>query len=128
MRGGLVRVRREPRAQRPFGDARSKAFDQRVQMDARNWPRAKEILAARFRTRARDEWLAFFAGTDACVSPVLDLKEAYEHPHMKERGTFIDVAGVMQPAPAPRFSRTKLPTPQPSSRMNTENARAALQA
>lgn len=98
-----------------------------VQMDACNWPRAKEILAARFRTKPRDEWLAMFERTDACVSPVLDLKEAYEYPHMKERGTFIEVAGVMQPAPAPRFSRTKLATPQPPAALNAENARAALE-
>ncbi|SAK44186.1 CaiB/BaiF CoA transferase family protein [Caballeronia ptereochthonis] len=96
------------------------------QMDARKWSRAREILAARFRTKPRGEWLALFEGTDACVSPVLDLQEAYEHPHMKERGTFIDVAGVMQPAPAPRFSRTKLATPRPPAELSTENARAAL--
>jgi crotonobetainyl-CoA:carnitine CoA-transferase CaiB-like acyl-CoA transferase len=98
-----------------------------IQMDARNWPKAKNILAARFRTKPRDEWMAMFEGTDACVSPVLDLKEAYEHPHMKERGTFIEVAGVMQPAPGPRFSRTKLATPQPPAALNAENARAALE-
>lgn len=98
-----------------------------IQMDARNWPKAKEILAARFRTKPRDEWMALFEGTDACVSPVLDLKEAYEHQHMKERGIFIEVAGVMQPAPGPRFSRTKLATPQPPAALNAENARAALE-
>jgi alpha-methylacyl-CoA racemase len=96
------------------------------QMDAQSWPRAREILAARFRTKRRDEWLALFEGTDACVSPVLDLEEAYAHPHIKARGTYIDVAGVMQPAPAPRFSRTTPGTPQPPAQLNAENARAAL--
>ena len=66
----------------------------------------RERLAAIFRTRPRDEWVSLFAGTDGCVAPVLDLEEAPQHPHNQARGTFVEHEGVLQPAPAPRFSRT----------------------
>ncbi len=66
----------------------------------------KERFAAVFATRTRDEWEAIFAGTDACGAPVLSPWEAPEHPHHRARGTFAEVAGVVQPAPAPRFSGT----------------------
>ena len=65
-------------------------------------------------------------GTDVCFAPVLDLEEAYEHPHLKARKTFVEVAGVMQPAPAPRFSRTQPDTPQPPAEASRANAFAAL--
>jgi alpha-methylacyl-CoA racemase len=76
------------------------------QMDRARWPEMRERLAARFRTRTRDEWVALAEGTDACLSPVLDLPEAQQHPHNIARGTFAPVEGVMQPTPSPRFSRT----------------------
>ena len=57
-------------------------------------------------SRTRDEWAEVFSGTDACVAPVLSLAEAPRHPHLAERGTFVEVDGVVQPAPAPRFSRS----------------------
>ncbi len=63
-------------------------------------------LAALFKTKSRDEWATHFADSDACVAPVLDLDEAPRHPHNVARGTFVEVDGVIQPAPAPRFSRT----------------------
>ncbi|HEU4398458.1 MAG TPA: CoA transferase, partial [Actinomycetota bacterium] len=69
--------------------------------------------AALFRTRTRDEWSELLAGTDACVAPVLGLAEAPAHPHNRARGTFVDVGGVVQPAPAPRFSRTPCDPPKP---------------
>lgn len=71
-----------------------------------NWPALKAELAAVFRSRTRDDWAALFEGTDACVAPVLDLHEAPAHPHNKARGTFQQREGAVQPAPAPRFSRT----------------------
>jgi len=80
------------------------AFD--AQHDPRQWPALKERLAAIFRTRTRAEWCALLEGTDVCFAPVLDWEEAPEHPHNRARGMFIDVDGVKQPAPAPRFSRT----------------------
>jgi len=74
--------------------------------DPSRWPALREATAARFRSRTRDEWTAVFAGTDACVAPVLTLREAPHHPHLAARGTFTDHAGLTQPAPAPRFSAT----------------------
>ncbi len=79
-------------------------FDERD--DRRLWPRLREKAAALFRTRSRDEWCALLEGTDACVAPVLTLGEAPSHPHLAARGTYVEVGGVVQPAPAPRFSRT----------------------
>jgi alpha-methylacyl-CoA racemase len=76
--------------------------------DETNWPAIKASVAAVFRTRTRDEWAATFAGTDACVAPVLTLTEAPRHPHNVERSTFLEHGGIVQPAPAPRFSRTPL--------------------
>lgn len=78
----------------------------RAQYDPATWPALRERLAAGFAERPRDEWAAVFAGTDACVTPVLGLAEASAHPHLAERGTLIEADGVVQAAPAPRFSRT----------------------
>jgi alpha-methylacyl-CoA racemase len=74
--------------------------------DVSTWPELRSRLAARFRERTRDEWAETFAGTDACVAPVLNWAEALDHPHVAARGTFVERNGVPQPAPAPRFSRT----------------------
>jgi alpha-methylacyl-CoA racemase len=74
--------------------------------DPANWPRHKALLAEAFRARPRDEWAALFAHSDACVAPILSMAEAPEHPHNAARGTFVARDGAMQPAPAPRFSRT----------------------
>lgn len=83
------------------------------QWDRARWPELKTRLAAHLATRTRDEWCAVFDGSDACVAPVLDMDEAPEHPHNRARGTFIEVGGVIQPAPAPRFSRSTPATPRP---------------
>ncbi|MFE5675747.1 CaiB/BaiF CoA transferase family protein [Streptomyces erythrochromogenes] len=74
--------------------------------DIARWGELREAVAARFRTRTREEWTAVFEGTDACVAPVLSLREAPGHPHLAARGTFTDFGGIVQPAPAPRFSAT----------------------
>lgn len=74
--------------------------------DAARWDKLREAVAARFKTRTRDEWTAVFEDTDACVAPVLSLREAPAHPHLAARGTFTDHGGITQPAPAPRFSAT----------------------
>jgi alpha-methylacyl-CoA racemase len=76
------------------------------QMDARNWPAMKEKMTAVFKTKTREEWCAIMQGTDVCFAPVLSLSEAPHHPHMAERKTFVSHNGIVQPAPAPRFSRT----------------------
>lgn len=80
--------------------------DPAEQMDPSLWPAKKERFAAVFRTRTRDEWCAAFAGRDACVAPVLAPEEAPAHPHAVARSAFLNVDGVPQPAPAPRFSAT----------------------
>ncbi|GAA3895660.1 CaiB/BaiF CoA-transferase family protein [Streptomyces lacrimifluminis] len=74
--------------------------------DIARWNDLREAVTARFRTRTRDEWTAVFEGSDACVAPVLSLREAPHHPHLAARGTFTDHGGITQPAPAPRFSVT----------------------
>ncbi len=86
------------------------AFD--AQMDADAWPALADRLAAMFATRTRDEWCALLEGSDACFAPVLDWHEAPEHPHHRARNAFVEVDGVVQPAPAPRFSRTPAATPR----------------
>ncbi|MET9493788.1 CaiB/BaiF CoA-transferase family protein [Streptomyces sp. NPDC006552] len=74
--------------------------------DLARWGELREAVAARFKQRTRDEWTAVFEGSDACVAPVLSLREAPAHPHLAARGTFVDHGGLTQPAPAPRFSAT----------------------
>lgn len=90
-----------------------------AQMDRAAWPTLRERFADRFATRTREEWTEIFEQTDACVAPVLSPKEAPAHPHNVARSTFVEVAGALQPAPAPRFSRTpsvvRCPPPAPGS-------------
>ncbi len=76
------------------------------QNDRAGWPVLREKFAAAFKSRTRDEWVAAFEGSDACFAPVLTFSEARENPHNVARGTFVDVGGISQPGPAPRFSRT----------------------
>jgi alpha-methylacyl-CoA racemase len=85
------------------------------QNDKANWPAMKERVAAAVATRTRDEWDDVFAGTDACVAPVLSPWEAHQHPHNQARSTFVEVDGVVQPGPAPRFSRTPSSISRPPS-------------
>ena len=89
------------------------AEDLPAQLDRDGWPRLRQRLAALFRTRTREEWCALLEGTDACVAPVLSLLEAPGHPHHRARSSFVEVGGALQPAPAPRFSRTPCATPAP---------------
>ena len=77
-----------------------------AQNDRSKWPALKEKITEVFKTKTRDEWCAIMEGTDICFAPVLDLLEAQQHPHNLERNTYIQMDGITQPAPAPRFSRT----------------------
>jgi alpha-methylacyl-CoA racemase len=86
------------------------------------WPQYKARLAEVFKARPRDEWAALFEGADACVTAVLDWDEAIAHPHNRARQTFVEIAGVPQPAPAPRFSRTAPATPAPPARADEHTA------
>ena len=97
------------------------------QMDRERWPDAWARLAALFKTKTRGQWCELLEGTDACFAPVLTTDEAAQHPHNKARLTYVEIDGITQPAPAPRFSRSvpELPIPpQPPSR--AEGAEAAL--
>jgi alpha-methylacyl-CoA racemase len=76
------------------------------QFDRANWPILSEKIAAIFKSKTRDEWTAIMEGTDVCFAPVLSWEEAAQHPHNVARQTFVEVEGVTQPAPAPRFSKT----------------------
>lgn len=81
-------------------------IDPTVQYEQSQWDSLHQRLADVFLTRTQDEWCAILEGTDTCFAPVLGLREAVQHPHNRERKTFVEVAGIPQPAPAPRFSRT----------------------
>jgi alpha-methylacyl-CoA racemase len=76
------------------------------QHDRSHWPEVHEKFAAVFRTRTRDEWCALAEGREVCIAPVMSMSEAPDHPHLRARETFVVRDGVVQPAPAPRFSRT----------------------
>jgi len=90
------------------------------------WPAAKAQVAAKISTRSRDVWCAAFDGVEACVAPVLTLDEAPRHPHLRARGTYVEIDGVTQPAPAPRFSRSVAPTPQPFRPWQRDEAKQIL--
>ena len=94
------------------------------QMDRTQWPRMKEKMAEIFKTRTRDEWCKIMEGSDVCFAPVLSMDEAPKHPHNVHRGTFVEQDGVVQPGPAPRFSRTpgKIQGPPASPGQHTEAA------
>ena len=98
----------------------------REQWDRDTWPAAKVRVAAIFRTRTRDAWCEAFAGVEACFAPVLTLAESARHPHLQARGTYAEIDGVVQPMPAPRFSRTVPDTPKPFSPWDPREAGAIL--
>lgn len=77
------------------------------QNDRAQWPALKEKLATVMKSKTRDEWCAIMEGTDVCFAPILSMTEAPDHPHNKARNSFLDIDGVVQPAPAPKFSRTE---------------------
>jgi crotonobetainyl-CoA:carnitine CoA-transferase CaiB-like acyl-CoA transferase len=99
-----------------------------TQLPPQHWPAAKAVLAEHFRTRTRDEWAALLEQSDCCVSPVLSWQEAPQHAHLRHRGTFVEVDGLTQPAPAPRFSRTPPDTPTAPLAPSAENNDQALAA
>jgi alpha-methylacyl-CoA racemase len=96
--------------------------------DRANWPALRERFSAIIARRTTSQWSEVFAGTDACVAPVLSLAEAVKHPHNQSRGTFTEVGGITQPAPAPRFSRTPAdpPQPPPATGQSTDEVLTAL--
>ncbi len=86
------------------------------QNDREAWPAMKQKVAAIFMTKSRDEWCKIMEGSDVCFAPVLSMSEAPKHPHNRHRGTFIEDDGVVQPGPAPRFSRTPGKIQRPPAR------------
>jgi alpha-methylacyl-CoA racemase len=82
-----------------------------AQFDRAKWPMMRQRLATIFAAKTREEWSALMEGTDACFAPVLTMQEAIDHPHNRARNAYVEIDGVMQPAPAPRFSRTNPPHP-----------------
>ena len=93
------------------------------QLDFAQWPQLKEKLSLVFKTKTREAWCEIMEGSDVCFAPVLSMSEAPEHPHNKQRKTFVENDGVLQPAPAPRFSRTDpvIKRPPPIPGQDTEN-------
>lgn len=94
------------------------------QRDSKNWDRARAILARTFKTRSRAEWCKLLEGTDSCFAPVLTMAEAPQHEHLRARQTFVEVDGVVQPAPAPRFSRSVPEKPTAPEAPDAEGALA----
>ena len=91
------------------------------QWDMGNWPAFKDQLATVFRQRTRDEWDSFFEGADICYAPVLSLEEVRKHPHHQARETFLDDGDIWQPAPAPRFSRTRAEVQRPPAEIGAHS-------
>src|SRR6516165_6473549 len=94
--------------------------------DKDGWPVLRDRFTTLFKSKTRDEWCELLEGTDVCFAPVLPLSEAAQHPHIKARGTIVEVNGVVQPAPAPRFSRTpaSVQRPGPKPGQHTDEALA----
>jgi alpha-methylacyl-CoA racemase len=99
-----------------------------AQYDLDRFAELRQTLAATFATRSMAEWAETFEGTDCCVAPVLTLTEAAEHPHLAARGTLVEHDGVLQPAPAPRFSRTPATLGAPPAATPGQHTREALLA
>lgn len=111
--------------------ARALGLDPRFvagQYDRRLWPEMRQALAEALRRRTRQDWCAALEGSDACFAPVLDFDEAPLHAHATARGAFVDVAGVRQPAPAPRFDRTPAPQPRPAPAPGAHTAEVLAEA
>jgi alpha-methylacyl-CoA racemase len=100
-------------------------IDPARQYDTNQWGRHREILAGVFSSKTRDEWSDLLAGVDACATPVLTMSEAAAHEHALARGSYVEIDGIRQPAPAPRFSRTP-GAARPAPRQDGEAARDVL--
>jgi alpha-methylacyl-CoA racemase len=115
----------EPQFYAEFGKLLDLGPDAPGQFDIPRWPELRARIAARFATRTLAEWTAVFDGTDACVEPVLSMRQAAGHPHLAARGTYTQVDGVTQPAPAPRFSATPGTLRRPPARPGADTAEVA---
>ncbi|MET8978806.1 CaiB/BaiF CoA-transferase family protein [Streptomyces sp. NPDC004539] len=110
----------EPKFYRTLVELLELDVDPARQHDRSAWPELRRLLTERFAERTRDEWAALFEGTDACVAPVLNLREAADHPHLAARGSLFTRDGVLQPAAAPRFSATPARAGHPASAVGAD--------
>ncbi|MFB6890067.1 CaiB/BaiF CoA transferase family protein [Kitasatospora sp. NPDC056327] len=115
----------EPRFYSEFARLLELGPDAPGQWDTARWPELRARITARFATRTRAAWEAVFAGSDACVEPVLTMRQAHAHAHLVSRGTYVGVEGVVQPAPAPRFSVTPGALRRPPARPGADAAEVA---
>ena len=99
-----------------------------AQYDRSQWPAMREAIAARIRLHTRDEWCVQVEGTDACFAPVLTMQEAPEHPHARARQAYVEVGGVVQPAPAPRFERSVPEAPRAAPEPGAHTAQVLAEA
>jgi alpha-methylacyl-CoA racemase len=100
----------------------------RAQYDRRRWPAMREAIAGLLSAQTRDHWAARFDGSDACVAPVLTLAEAPAHPHALARQAYVEIDGVVQPGPAPRFSRSTPDAPRPPPAIGADGGAVLQQA
>jgi alpha-methylacyl-CoA racemase len=100
-------------------------FDAATQHDRERWPGYKDVLTRVFKARTQAQWCDLMEGSDVCFAPVLSIFDAPTHPHHQQRNTFVDLDGVTQPAPAPRFSRTP-PEVRGGARRPGEDSEAVL--
>merc|ERR1712012_137935 len=94
----------------------------KLQHKKANWPAAKAHVEKVFKTKTRDEWCAIMEYSDICFAPVLTMSEAFEHPHAKARDAYLNIGGVIQPAPAPRFSHTPAAVPATPPEVGADTA------
>ncbi|WP_371482539.1 CaiB/BaiF CoA transferase family protein [Kitasatospora sp. NBC_00315] len=115
----------EPQFYAEFAELLGLGADAPGQFDVARWPELRARIATRFAARTLAEWTAVFDGTDACVEPVLTLRQSARHPHLVARGTYTEVDGITQPAPAPRFSATPGTLRRPPARPGADTAEVA---
>jgi alpha-methylacyl-CoA racemase len=96
--------------------------------DRGNWPAIRQLFAARFKTRTSSQWRDSMEGTDCCFAPVLSMSDAHRHPHIAARNAIVEIDGVRQPAPAPRFEFNPAPTPQGPTQSSRDEALAIFES
>ena len=101
--------------------------DFKNQMDISKWPELIDKLENLFKSKTQNEWNDLLENTDVCYAPVLSINEAREHPHMKARNNFISIEDVVQPTPAPRFSKTNSESPKKAPKLGENNEEILLQ-
>ena len=117
----------EPQFYQLLMDKLNLGEDFKNQMDISKWPELKDKLEDLFKSKTQNEWNDLLENTDVCYAPVLSINEAREHPHMKARNNFISIEDVVQPTPAPRFSKTNSEPPKKAPKLGENNEEILLQ-